>query len=555
MPGFICEERLTFGPWAALERALARLIEHAGFGDVRIVGGAGDNGADVVGTFNGARWVVQAKYRSSGGADSEGARDAVRALPAYGANVAVAATNTYFTEDAYSYWKSTKQNALDVRLWNGSYLLNYFSGLPENSSARRELRSYQAEAVECIESRRGSGARTGLVVMATGLGKSVVANELIARELERNPLQEVLVLAHTRDLVRQLERDSWAQLSKHHATHLWTDGEEPAFSGGVVFATWQSVFAAHMRGEPLAGRFGLVVVDEAHHAPSGSYRQLLDALLPNFLFGMTATPWRGDERNVEEVFGTKAFSMDIIDGMQQGYLAEVDYRMLTDGIDWDEISRLSREGLTVRDLNNRLLMPERDIAMVDVIVSKMVALGKRRAMGFCRSIEHATRLQTLLSAKGIKAALIHSGLPREQRFQNLSAFRLGEIEMLLSVEMLNEGIDVPDVNMIAFMRVTHSRRVFIQQLGRGLRTSKDKNDVLVLDFVADIRRVAAGVQINREAAERAALKEVFRYADGRIVQFDNDKSCSFFNEYLADVADLENYEDGSRLRFPELNQL
>ena len=123
--------------------------------------------------------------------------------------------------------------------------------------------------------------------------------------------------------------------------------------------------------------------------------------------------------------------------------------------------------------------------------------------------------------------------------------------MLLSIEMLNEGIDVPDVNLIAFMRVTHSRRIFIQQLGRGLRLSADKTKVLVLDFVADIRRVAAAIQLNLDAAARGAGKEVIRFSDGKIVQFDNDKTPSFFDEYLADVADVENYEDGSRLKFPD----
>lgn len=551
MSGFVCEERLTFGPWPAIERMLARLIEHAGFRDVVVVGGAGDNGADVVGTNNGSRWVLQAKYRSSGGADSEGPRDSVRAMSSYGASVAVAATNTYFTQDAYAYHNSTKLNNLDVRLWNGAYLLKFFRGLPDVSLARHDLRTYQTAAVESIESKRGHGAKQALLIMATGLGKSIVANELIANELERNPGQEVLVLAHTRDLVRQLEYSSWSQLPKQYATHLWTDGEKPAFHGGVVFATWQSLLSAQNQGEPLIDRFGLVVVDEAHHAPSGSFRALLQYLHPNFLIGMTATPWRGDERSLEEVFGPPTFSMDIIDGMQQGYLAEVDYRMLTDGIDWNEVALRSRAGLTVRDLNVLLLMPDRDIAMVDLIAAKMGELSRPRAIGFCRSIEHANRLQPLLAAKGIRAASLHSGLTREERFHNLSSFRQGDIDMLLSVEMLNEGIDVPDVNVIAFMRVTHSRRIFIQQLGRGLRLSDRKSKVLVLDFVADVRRVAAALQINRDAAERAAAKEVFRYADGRIVQFDNDRTAIFFNEYLADVANIENYEDGSRLRFPD----
>jgi len=266
---------------------------------------------------------------------------------------------------------------------------------------------------------------------------------------------------------------------------------------------------------------------------------------------MTATPWRGDERSLDDLFGPPTFSMDIVDGMQQGFLADVDYRLLTDGIDWDAIALQSREGLTVKDLNVSLLMPDRDVAMVDLIATKMTSLTKARAIGFCRSIEHATRLQPLLAAKGIRAAMLHSRLTREERFGNLSAFRLGQIDMLLSIEMLNEGIDVPDVNLIAFMRVTHSRRIFIQQLGRGLRLSADKTKVLVLDFVADIRRVAAAIQLNKDAAARGSGKEVVRFPDGKIVQFDNDRTASFFDEYLADVADVENYEDGSRLKFPD----
>ncbi len=497
------------------------------------------------------RWVFQAKYRYSGGADSEGARDAVRAMAAYRTDVAVAATNTYFTEDAYSYVSDAKRNNLDIRLWNGATLLKFFHGLPGHSKARRNLRGYQVSAIDSVESKRSDGGRNALVVMATGLGKSIVANELVASELERNPGQEVLVLAHTRDLVRQLEISAWPQLAKGFATHLWTDGEQPAFQGGVVFATWQSVMAAQKRGESLDGRFGLIVVDEAHHAPSASYRALLRDLHPNFIVGMTATPWRGDERSLDDIFGPPAFSMDIIDGMQQGFLADVDYRLLTDGIDWDSIALQSRAGLTVRDLNVRLLMPDRDIAMVDLIASKIADLPKARAIGFCRSIDHAARIQPLLASKGIRAAVIHSRLSREEKFNNLSAFRLGEIDMLLSIEMLNEGIDVPDVNLIAFMRVTHSRRIFVQQLGRGLRLSADKTKVIVLDFVADIRRVAAAVQLNRDAAIRGAECEVIRFSDGKIVHFDNDRTASFFDEYLADVADVENYDDGARLKFPD----
>lgn len=550
MAGFVSEERLAYGSWQALERMLARLIEHSGFKDVMIVGGTGDQGADLVGTFGEQRWVIQAKYRQSGAMDSSAAREAIQALAVYHADVAVTATNQTFTHDAFEYRKQSLSNGIDLRFWDGGYLMNYFRKLPPASSAHMELREYQVKAVDEVEGKRSSGGYTALVIIATGLGKSLIANQIVVNELQRNPTQEVLVLAHMTDLVRQLDRASWSQLDKTISTHLWTDGEKPSYPGGIIFATWQSIAAA-LKKEPLEGRFGLVIVDEAHHAPSIVFSELLKNLRPNFLVGMTATPWRGDKKNLENMFGPTTYSMDIVDGMQRGFLAEVDYRMLTDGIDWDEIALMSHQGMTIQDLNAKLIMPDRDLACVEKFTEHFNVLERPRAMVFCRSISHADRLQPLLASFGIKAAVLHSGLPREQRFLNLSSFRAGQIDCLLSVEMLNEGIDVPDVNLVAFIRVTHSRRIFIQQLGRGLRVKPGKSKVLVLDFVADIRRVAAALQLNHEAAERGMEPEVIRFQDGRIVKFDNDKPASFFKEYLADVADIENMEDGSRLKFPE----
>ncbi|HCD35644.1 MAG TPA: restriction endonuclease subunit R [Chlorobium sp.] len=552
MAGFVCEERLTYGPWPAFERMAARLAQHAGFTDVAIVGGSGDLGADVVGAMNGSRWVFQAKFRSNGGTDGAGVHEAALAAGKYDAQTAVLATNTYFYENAYAAQREKNEAGLDMRLWNGAYLLEFFEKLPTASHALRELRNYQVSAVEAVEGARAHGQRKALAIMATGLGKSMVANQVIANELDRNPCQEVLVLAHMSDLVRQLEASSWQQLGKGTSTHLWTDGEQPAYSGGVVFATWQSLFSA-MRKDAgsLRERFGLVVVDEAHHAPSVGFTELLEHLSPNFLAGLTATPWRGDERSLQGLFGEPVFTLDIVAGMQMGFLAAVDYRMLTDGINWEEVSRASSQGLTVADLNSHLVVPERDIGMVEVICDKMAGIKNPRALAFCRSIEHAERLQPLFASRGVKTALLHSQLPREQRFKNLSGFRMGHIDLLISIEMLNEGIDIPEVNLVAFMRVTHSRRIFLQQLGRGLRISKGKENVLVLDFVADIRRIAAGLEINRLAKERSAGMEVVRYRDGQIVKFDNDAPLRFFEQYLADIASLDSADEDSRLRFPE----
>ena len=549
MPGFISHERLAFGPWQALERALVRLMEHAGFGDVILVGGTGDLGADVVGTVEQKSWLLQSKYRSGGRVGSAALREAVGAMSAYGADVCVAATNQAFNDDAYEHWNFLRSSGIEAYLWDGDALLNHYRDLPSESVARRVLRPYQVQAIDAVEQRRSQGSPAALVLMATGLGKSVVAGGLIANELDRNPAADILVLAHTVDLVKQLERSLWPMLKKDVSTHLWAGGESPAYSGGVTFATWQSVVGTAAR-EGLSRRFPLVIVDEAHHAPAPAYHSLIAALEPNFLIGMTATPWRGDERNLSGIFGEPAFSMDIVAGMQDGYLAGVDYRMLVDDVDWEEIQKMSHEGYSIKELNQKLILPDRDEAMVARVIARMDSLESPRVMCFCRSIEHAERIRRIFLAQSVQAGVLHSAMPREDRFRTLSSFRHGTLQLILSVDMLNEGIDVPDVNMVVFMRVTHSRRIFVQQLGRGLRVTPTKTRVVVLDFVADIRRIAAGIELNREARERAVGVEVLRFKDGTIVNFETDGPVAFFDEYLQDVASIEDMDESARLSFP-----
>ena len=550
MAAFLGIERLVHGPWQAFERALARLVEHAGFADVQIVGGSGDLGADIVGTFREQRWVIQAKFRSSGYVGEEALEEAVRASNAYSANVCVAASNQAFSEQALRARKAYEASGIDARLWDRAFLLKFVQRLPQVSRAKPALRPYQSDAIDAITRVRLDGESTALYVMATGLGKTLVAGEVVRSQLEADCDSEVLVVAHTIELVRQLERAMWRQLGKDIATHLWTDGEMPSYVGGIIFATWQSL-ASRATYEQMRKRFALVVVDEAHHAPSRKYRRMLKALEPSFMLGTTATPWRIDQRPTYELFGRPVFSMDIVQGMQDGYLAEVDYHMMVDDIDWDEVYRLSRQGYSIRDLNARLLMPERDDSIISRLVDEIKSLSDPRVLCFCRSIAHAEHFTRMLLAHSVSARVLHSGLARNERFKALSGFRAGEFPVLLAVDVLNEGIDLPAVNMVVFLRVTHSRRIFVQQLGRGLRIAHDKRHVKVLDFVADIRRIAAGFALNERAAQRAVNTEVLRFGDGRIVRFEGSVPSGFTDEFLRDVASLEESDDAARLIFPD----
>ncbi len=546
---FISEQRLELGPWQALERLISRSLSHMGFEDVELVGGPGEQGADVVATRQNERWVFQSKYQATGSIGEKALKETFNAMNAYDAKHGVAVTNQYFGPSAVKFKRLKCDSGWNMHLWDKDRLLHLGSKLPEESMAQRAPREYQREAIDVILDSITNGEDHGLITLATGLGKTMVGMSIIREYISENPNALILVMAHTNDLVKQLELSSWSQFDKYTHTHIWGDNEEPAFYSGVVFATWQSIASFIQNGGKLKNKFNFVMVDEAHHAPSKHFSWAINYLNPQYLLGVTATPWRSDGLNLRDLFGDPKFSMSVVEGMQKGFLSEVDYEMLTDGIDWSEIELASQKGLSVRDLNKLLYVPERDDGLVRRIYNEIKKISAPRVLVFCPTIDYAERLLRFFRTYDINAATIHGKLHRTERFKTLSDFRTGKLEVLLSVELLNEGIDVPEVNLVCFARVTHSRRIFLQQLGRGLRLTDDKKTVKVLDFVADIRRIAAGMEMNEEAKTRST--EEVRYKNGNIVKFSSEAE-GFFKEYLADMSNLSDLDETARLEFPEV---
>ena len=556
MPDFLGIERLSYGPWQAFERSVQRMLVQAGFRDVRLVGGVGDGGADAVGEFGGKLWVVQAKFRSQGQLVGPSVVDEITtAVDRYRADVAAVAVTTGFTSEVPAYAAKRKADlGIPIYLWDGSNLLKRARNLPMYAEDRLEPRMYQLAAIEAVNEEIMRGSTEGLVLMATGLGKTRVAAGVVENWLSERPGSEVLVLVPTLELVPQFEASLWPYLPKSVPTHVLTGSEKPSFPGGVTVGTYQSA----ARREDFPNRFGLVIVDEAHHAPADGFAKLLDELQPHFLLGLTATPWRGDERQLEDVFGPVTYSVSIVEGMQLGYLAQVDYRMLIDNVDWEWLNSDLPGEISIRDLNRRLFVPELDEAVVVKIRRHLEEIPNPRCIVFCRSITHAERIASHLHAEGWPARVLHSQLDRFEATRALREFRSGMVPIVVAVDILNEGIDVPDVNMIVFLRVTHSRRIFVQQLGRGLRLSLGKSNVRVLDFVSDIRRLAAAMDLNRQAARIARDPKdsgPVVYPAGQIVKFEGDAHLDFIMRYIEDVAELDDSEDSARLKYPDPNTL
>jgi superfamily II DNA or RNA helicase len=553
---FLGTERLSLGPWQAIERNLRRLFVHLGSDYAQRVGQSGDGGADVVAFLRGQLWVVQAKFRGSGLLVGEsGVAEVVAAAVKYEADKSVVACTTGFSGDAIAAARGAAELlGAPVELWNRDYLEGLSAHLPDEPVGGNDPRPYQQDAIDRLQFSIDSGRRRGLLLMATGLGKTRVAAAVIRRWLADRPRDEVLILAPGLELVDQLEASLWPYLPKAIATHVLTGKEKPTFAGGVIVSTIQSM--RNVASENRA-RFGLVIVDEAHHAPSAKTRTALDQLAPRFLMGMTATPWRTDGADPQEIFGEPVFTASIIDGIREGYLADIDYEMLVDDLDWAQLGRHTKEehNLTVRDLNRYLFVPERDDEIIARIKGELAQIANYRCIVYTRSIHHAERIAALMSSEGMPAVVLHSALDRFDSANRLNRFRRKGNSILVTVDMLNEGIDIPDVNVVVFLRVTHSRSLFLQQLGRGLRLAPGKSRVRILDFVSDIRRLAAGIDLNDGAVDewgkaRDRDKESRTVRAGQLVRFSNDRQTDFARQYLQDIADLQDRKDDAFLRFP-----
>lgn len=561
---FINEDLFLNGPWQAMERAVARLMMHGSFEDVMLVGRTGDGGADILASRLGKRYLVQVKFRTSSNLGDDVIDDVLAASRRYRADIPIIATNRIFSNKFIQRQRELHTSGIPLQLWDAEKLKKEWVMLHENSNCLKPAREYQKAAISnTVDGFTCEGKSSGIIIMATGLGKTFVAASAICQLLEKNrTIKNAIVLAHTNELIYQLERQFWPFLNKKQTTAIWNGYEKGNLkSSTLTFACIDSVISTLNKFHELPVRYDMVIIDEAHHAGSPSYRDLIKEISAGtengpLLLGMTATPWRSDEHQIEVLFKEKFCSIDIIQGMANGFLSNVDYRMHVDNIDWKHLSEII--DITPRALNRTLFIHEWDDAVIDILQNTWNEIENPKAIVFCSTIEQAVTFRDRINATGFtRAEVIYSGtfngkkMGPVERSITLCDFSDSRIGVMCAVDIFNEGIDVPDVNILVFQRVTHSRRIFVQQLGRGLRISPDKDKVIVLDFVSDIRRFAAGLELKDK------LDSSPRYLKlGSPVKFINkleedNRAESFLREWLQDAVAIQDAgENDHVLKFP-----
>jgi len=364
----------------------------------------------------------------------------------------------------------------------------------------------QREALRALERSRADGYRAGLVVMATGLGKTWLS------AFDAKGFRRVLFVAHREEILRQACNTfrrirPMAKLGFYHAGAKTTDAD-------VLFA---SVFTLG-RPEHLSlfdrRHFDYIVIDEFHHAASRSYQELLDHFDPEFLLGLTATPERTDGGDLLGLCGeNQVFECELFEGVQRKLLSSFRYFGMPDDVDYDDIPwRKTQFDPTA--LEAALATVQR----ADSALDHLRRLGGSRTLAFCASIGHARYMAEHFRRNGLRVAAVHSepdSFPRQTAIEGLTT---GDLDVVFTVDMFNEGVDIPAVDTVLMLRPTMSKVVWLQQLGRGLRLHPEKEHLSVIDFVGNHRTflTALRVLMGVLGGDLASLVKRLKEAKGKL---------------------------------------
>ncbi len=358
------------------------------------------------------------------------------------------------------------------------------------SFANLDVRPYphQRRMLEALTVERERHDRhRNLVVAATGTGKTVVAALDYRQLLERSSGDlSLLFVAHREEILDQ-------SLATYRA--VLRDGAFGEKHGGGRNAEGRHVFAmiqslSELQLERVApDAFDVVVVDEFHHAAAATYDRLLKHLKPQELLGLTATPERMDGRDVTEWFDHRvAVELRLWEAIDQGFLVPFQYFGVADGTDYRELT-WRRGGYVVEQLSNLFTNDDRRVGkLLEAIKRIVLDPGSMRALGFCVSKEHARYMARKFTEAGLESVALTGDDPPDVRRVALRNLQAGRLRCIFSVEVLGEGVDVPDVDCVLLLRPTASATVFTQQLGRGLRRAQDKSHLTVIDLIGQHRR-------------------------------------------------------------------
>lgn len=341
---------------------------------------------------------------------------------------------------------------------------------------------FQKEIIEKLTLEREKGYKGNLVVAATGTGKTVISAfdyKTYSNDFQHYP--KLLFVAHRKEILKQSLQTFRQVLKNGSFGELLVDGLTPE-EGNHVFASIQSLHASDFNFDPKT--YDVVIIDEFHHAEAETYRKLLNHIQPKYLLGLTATPERSDGLDVREFFGNRiAAELRVWDAIDRGLLSPFQYFGIHDNTDLTKIT-WNRGKYNQSQLQDIYLNSEQRLGIIlNELNDKIENIQKMCALGFCVSIQHANYMADKFNQAGIKSISLSGNTDRKERDRAIDDLRKGNIQIIFTVDLFNEGIDLPEVDTLLLLRPTESSTLFLQQLGRGLRLNENKECLTVLDFI------------------------------------------------------------------------
>lgn len=344
---------------------------------------------------------------------------------------------------------------------------------------------YQIECLSKIREVRAAGGKKAFIVMASGLGKTITtALDVLWFERQINRKVRMLFLCHKNEILEQAAAAYAFVHGEGRSVGFFHGQDRFGHSADFVFASLQTMAKRHHHFRQ--DEFDYVVVDESHHSRAETFEKVIKYWRPQFLLAVTATPDRIDGENVRDLYGPEIFHLPLETALVRGLLTPVDYRLMSDEIDLEKVLGMSSgTRWSISALNKHIFVPKRDEEIMKIIRSHMVTIENPRVIIFCTSVRHADRIAEMCD----DAVALHSKVPTRERNIRMELFRQGIVPIVTSIDVFNEGVDVPKANLIVFLRSTCSPTIFFQQLGRGLRKSAGKDKVIVLDFAGNCERI------------------------------------------------------------------
>lgn len=469
------------------EHEVAEKLKGRGFIHVKVTKASRDYGADILAFKDGLEYVVQCKkYKGTVGFSA--VKDIATAMDIYQADRGILVCDTNFSRSARSaIAKIDKPIELigleEIKTWKVENIK------PIKYGPHR----YQKNILNKLIRHRKQGNGSALLVMATGLGKTLVAAWDLKNQIEEG--EKALFLVHRKDILVDNADKFYAIFNKgkeQFSFGIYFSGKKFE-EEDIVFSTFQTIIK-HYKDIPKK-YFDYIIIDEAHHSPAPTFSNILEYFKPKFLLGITATPKRitkKDNEFIGEIFGKSLVNLDLAESLINGYLSPVKYSVFCDNIDYGKLKTVKRK-LSLEQLNRAYFIPTKDEDIEKIIYQEANKLHNPRIIIFCPSIKYINSVKSV----GLfnDAEVYHSNMSDFDREIIFRRFKLGRTKIILVVDLFNEGIDIPGANLVVFLRTTYSPTIFFQQLGRGLRKTPEKKYLRVLDFVGALSKIKKVINV------------------------------------------------------------